>query len=301
MKYAVESEIQSDIYGTYEAFAGEQGQVSPPTVSIIMSVYNGEKFLANSIKSILAQSFPDFELWVANDGSQDDSLSVLKHFARIDARVRYVNQDNIGLTKSLNRMLRLISGKYIARLDADDLWFPEKLALQVSRMEQNAALGVLGTGAIYIDAAGMNTGVVKTITGERIVRRTLACYNPILHSSVIMRAKVVLVNGGYDDRYDCAQDYDLWLRMAHSWALDNLSQPLCARRITSGMISCTRLRRQRFLALRSKFAHRSWKFGGKCFWLYCLKDLLVVLLPEYFVARLKQLKQVRTAGSTSTS
>ncbi|HXK49687.1 MAG TPA: glycosyltransferase family 2 protein, partial [Clostridiales bacterium] len=115
-----------------------------PAISVIMSVYNSEQYLQESIDSILDQTFNDFEFIITDDCSTDGSFEIIKSYAMLDKRIKYFrNSENIGLTKSLNLMLDIAKGKYIARMDSDDISMPDRFSKQFDFMENNPEIGVL--------------------------------------------------------------------------------------------------------------------------------------------------------------
>ena len=124
-----------------------------PAISVVMSVYNGEQFVAQSIESVLRQTFPGFELLIVNDASTDRTREIVTSFR--DPRIRIVdNPSNVGLTRSLNRGLALARGRFVARQDADDLSLPTRLAEQLAFMRANPGVALVGTQARVMDARG---------------------------------------------------------------------------------------------------------------------------------------------------
>src|SRR5258707_849690 len=136
-----------------------------PRVSVVMSVYNGEKYLGEAVDSILAQTFTDFEFIIIDDGSEDRSPELIE--AYVDSRISFLrNEKNVGLTRSLNKGLQVASGEYIARMDCDDVSLPDRFAKQVAFMDANSGVGACGTWALDIDGAGKVIGRRETLTGE---------------------------------------------------------------------------------------------------------------------------------------
>ena len=143
----------------------ENAQHSGPAISVLMSVYNGGRYLADSIRSILDQSFGDFEFLIVDDASSDGSLEIIEEFACNDKRIVILrNECNLGLTRSLNLGLDRARGKYIARQDADDISLPKRLEKQWEFLEANHEIGVMGTAYYLINACG-------EIIGERSISR----------------------------------------------------------------------------------------------------------------------------------
>ena len=183
-----------------------------PAVSVLMSVYNGERYLRQAVQSVLDQEFSDFEFLIFDDASTDQSGRIIEQFAAQDARIQvHVNRSNFGLTRSLNQGITLARGEFIARLDADDLALPRRLSRQAAYLNHYPRCAVVGSVARLIDAAGQQRGVTETFTRGALAAQ-LFFFNSITHSSVMFRRKVIAGLGGYDEQFTRAQDYDLWLR-----------------------------------------------------------------------------------------
>jgi GT2 family glycosyltransferase len=226
--------------------------MNSPTVSVVMSVFNGEAFLHEAVTSILRQSYKDFEFIIMDDGSTDGSAGMLDDFRRCDSRIRVVHQPNSGLVQALNRGCGLANGKYIARMDADDVAMEERLKVQVEAMEMDLDIGVLGTAVVFIDASGEEVDIPRYHpTDSAEIERALLNGNAIWHPSVLIRTSILKLVGGYRNIPD-AEDYDLWLRVADHAQLKNLPMPLLKYRIHPGQGSVTRCRKQVFGALASQ-------------------------------------------------
>lgn len=178
-----------------------------------MAVYNGERYLQGTVDSVLAQEFEDFEFLIVNDGSSDGSAEMLE--AIDDPRVRILNNEqNIGLTASLNRGLRAARGTYIARVDADDICHPQRLSRQVAFLDQHREYVICGTSYTLIDAHG--TPVRRKIKDfdDFEIRWISQFRTPIEHSTAMFRAEdTVGKQLFYDETYRTAQDFDYWLRV----------------------------------------------------------------------------------------
>ena len=135
-----------------------------PGVSVIMSVFNGEDFLADAIKSVLNQTFTNFEFIIVDDGSNDSSLAIIQSFQELDSRIKIIVHKNQGLAKSLNIGIEHSIGKYIARIDADDLCYESRLEKQYAFMEENHAVDLIGSSVDVINEDGSITTSKKQIT-----------------------------------------------------------------------------------------------------------------------------------------
>ena len=212
--------------------------LTAPGVSVLMAVHNGGRWLSDAVASVSAQTAGDLELIVIDDGSTDETSAILA--AVRDPRVRVERRARAGLTRSLNRALRLARAPLVARLDADDLALPARLARQRAFLDSHPDIGLLGTGARVIDADGEERGVVRPPEDDRTIRRVLIHHNPFVHSSVMMRRAVVEAVGRYDESFAVAQDYDLWLRLAAVTRLANLAEALVIRRLVPGRVTAER-------------------------------------------------------------
>ena len=203
-----------------------------PRVSVVMSVYNGERHLAEAIDSILSQSMSDLELIVSDDGSIDGTSRILEEYGAKDERVRLVrNERNLGLTRSLNRGLSLAQGEYFARQDADDISLPERLAIQVRLLDANPHVGAIGTGFQRIDGGGTPLGQPTKVSADHeVIRASLLMMNPLPHSSLMARRTLVRELGGYDEELPYAQDYDLWWRIGRVASLHAVPDALVLSR-----------------------------------------------------------------------
>lgn len=184
--------------------------MSPLQISVVMPVYNGEQFVAKAVESILNQTFNDFELIIIDDKSTDNSVKIIKSFD--DSRIKLIqNERNFGIATSLNKGIKYARGQYIARMDADDISYPNRLEEQISFLEKNPGVSVLGTYASLFDEDGRIWG-----NHRRPVVPTLRDWlwgSQVIHASVMMRKQDVQDAGGYDSRTYRVEDYDLWLRM----------------------------------------------------------------------------------------
>lgn len=216
-----------------------------PAVSVLMSVYNGERFLREALDSVLGQTFADFEFIVVDDASTDRSAAILAEVT--DPRLHVLRQQrNAGLVEALNLAASQASGALLARMDADDVAKPERLALQVLRFQQQPGLVLLGTAFDLMDARGAALGRQTVKTGDAQLRNALIEGNQFGHPTTMMRADAFRTVGGYRalaGRF--AQDYDLWLRLAGMGEIDNLQEALLRYRVHEGQISVDKIVAQR--------------------------------------------------------
>ncbi len=193
-------------------------------VSVLMPVYNAEKYLAEAINSIISQTFRDWELLIINDGSTDSSLSIINSFT--DSRIRVINNEtNLGLIKTLNKGIGLCKGQYIARMDADDISMPNRLALQVDFMDRNEDYILCGTNADVINSDGKITGKIVNPTKNILLQISLLFTNPFIHPSMMIRRDILMANF-FDENAIHVEDYELWTRLADQGQVANLELPL---------------------------------------------------------------------------
>ncbi len=221
-------------------------------VSVVIPVHNGEKYLAQAIESVLAQTFRDFELLIVDDGSTDRSAEIIRTYTERDPRVRCLSQENRGVAAAGNRGLQAARHEWVARLDADDIFLPEKLERQVDFLRRNPDAKILGTLACFINHAGRLLGLVGTegpytpAEFYRLVRENRPIY--FVNSSTLMHRDTVLALGGYREPFAPAEDVDLWIRMAEQGHLMlKVPEPLLLYRMHGESLTMTQNARQRLL------------------------------------------------------
>ena len=211
-----------------------------PKVTVVMSAYNAEKHLRESIDSILNQTFEDFEFVIIDDGSTDKTFDILKSYQ--DLRIKIINNEkNIGITRSLNIGLKFVSGEYVARMDADDISEPKRLEKQVEFLDAHPSVGVVGINSLIIDEQGNLLGQISHPISHSKIMSQILLDNRFVHSSVMLRKTLLAMHGCYNGDVSIAQDYELFLRLALVTQLANLPEPLHRwRRNYSTGISMTR-------------------------------------------------------------
>lgn len=202
-----------------------------PKVTVLMAVYNGECYIQEAIGSILSQTFDDFEFLIINDGSTDSTRKIICSYN--DPRIRLVDNDqNFGLTRSLNNGLKLAEGEFIARIDADDVSDSERLAKQVAFLETHPDVALVGTWYKEIDAQGKPISDGNLPCDYTQIRWHLLFYCPFVHSAVMLRKSPVLEKiGFYNEALSYSMDYELWLRIARELPVANLDEYLVRLRV----------------------------------------------------------------------
>jgi glycosyltransferase involved in cell wall biosynthesis len=231
----------------------------PPLVSIITSVYNGEAYLKECVDSILNQTLQNFEFIVLNNGSTDHSLEILQQYT--DPRLKVINQENLGLSRSLNKGIQLSQSDLIARLDADDYSFPTRLELQTDFMSHNPDYVLCGSRFRELIGNDFYQQKVPFLESDETIRKSFCYFNPFSHSSVMFRKQAFLETGGYNHRFEHSQDYDLWFRMLKLGKACILKEELTVVRLSLQSASYQNSRRQKLegLRIRWKAFHQ---FGG---------------------------------------
>ena len=209
-------------------------QDSSPKVSVIMPVYNGEEYVSQAIESILGQTFTDFELIIIDDGSTDHSVEIIKTYS--DHRIVLIrNETNMKLIATLNKGLSLAQGQYIARMDADDISMPSRLARQVEFMDRSPNIGVCGT---WVEIFGDAAGNFWRFTDNPDVAKCMLLFGCcIVHPSVMIRKSILETGLSYSSLYPHAEDYALWVHIAQNYEITNIPEVLLKYRKSGGQVS----------------------------------------------------------------
>jgi glycosyltransferase involved in cell wall biosynthesis len=194
-----------------------------PSISVVMPVYNAQAFLSEAIQSILDQTFTDFECIILNDGSTDRSLEIIQSFK--DPRIRAVDNDqNIKIVRTLNKGISLAKGKYIVRMDADDICLPERFKTQFNFMEENPEVGACGS---WFENIGDRSGISQYETDHNMIRFKMLYQMPVLHPSTIIRKSVLeKYNITYNTDFPGSEDLDFFIRIAEVSKVVNIPKVL---------------------------------------------------------------------------
>ena len=234
-----------------------------PIVSVIMSVHNGERYLAGAVESILAQSLSDFEFIIVEDGSTDGSKTLLERYASQDSRIRLISRPNKGLTKTLNEGIALASGELLARMDADDLSLPQRFEKQVQYLRQRPECVCVGSRVTLIDPYGSPIDETDhKLEHDEIEADLLNGIGwSIVHPAAMMRTAAVRDAGGYREQFVTSQDLDLWLRLAEIGKLANLPEPLVQYRQHFQSVNFSKHEEQwrvKSIIVRDAYERRGW-------------------------------------------
>lgn len=253
-----------------------------PVVSVVMSVFNGEPYLREAVESILNQTFRDFEFIIINDGSTDGSAALLESYQKSDARVRVYHEENRGVGESLNRGCGQAQGKYIARMDADDIALSDRLMRQVEFMEGHPEIDVVGGAAEFVNPMGKSLVTVRYPETDHEIKSAFSRKNPLLHPTVLLRREVFVAVGGYRPVFK-AEDYDLWLRIAEQGQLVNLGEVVLKYRIHPDQVTCRSVTQLVMSVLASQALVRS--SGNGCQdRLGSVKEITPAVLTEWGVS-----------------
>ena len=189
-----------------------------------MPVYNASHYLKAAMQSVLAQSFKDFEFIIVDDGSSDNSLEILREFAKDDSRIKLQTRPNTGIVGALSDGLAQANGEFVARMDADDVALPNRLETQIAALRSRSECVAMGTAVVFTDPEGRELKVYRPSSIHSEIENELAAGNggALVHPSVMFRRDALLRCGGYREQYNFIEDLDLYVRLLEFGALSNL-------------------------------------------------------------------------------
>jgi glycosyltransferase involved in cell wall biosynthesis len=224
------------------------------SVSVVLPVRDGERFLREAVESVLRQTYSDLELIAVDDGSTDGTAALLAGFG--DERLRVLRQEPSGLVAALRRGVAEARAPLVARMDADDVSEPERLARQVELLERRPRVGMVATWTAVIDEEGRELRREVLPPAHEDLARRLLLRNPFQHGSVVLRRDALEEAGGYRDDYGANEDYDLWRRLARSWELACVPEVLYRYRVHPGAVTQTDPER---IARRERLRAELWR------------------------------------------
>ena len=220
--------------------------MTSPLISVVLPVYNGEKYLGEAIDSILAQTFKDFELIIIDDGSTDNSLAVLKHYDNKDNRIRLISRENRNLATTLNDSIDLARGEWVARMDQDDIALPHRFERQLQWLEQTGA-DICGSWIKFFGTTDRD--ILKHCNTDEAIKMEMLFAAPFSHPTVMMKTGL-LKKLMYDKDWEKAEDYDLWERAARSgWTMSNVPEVLLMYRKHCSQVSVLSANKQQELTV----------------------------------------------------
>lgn len=217
--------------------------MQPPHVSVVIPAYNAQRYLADSLDSVLAQTFREFECIVVDDGSTDRTPQMIDDLARRDLRFRRLTIPHGGIVKALNAGIEVARGRYIARTDADDICLPPRFERQVQYLDAHPECVVLGSKVTLVDPFNATLWDVDVKADHEAIETELLRGNgwAVVHPSTMLRRSAVLAAGGYRAEYEWVEDLDLFLRMGQIGRIANLQEPLLRYRQHFASVNRTRL------------------------------------------------------------
>jgi glycosyltransferase involved in cell wall biosynthesis len=261
-----------------------------PRVTVMMPVHNAQAYLREALDSVLAQTYSHWELVAVDDGSSDESRSLLEEYAAREPRIRVFHQpERLGIVAARNRALENAhpASEYLAVLDADDVALPDRLAAQVAFLDSHTDHALIGGQTLIIDEHSEPRGLRRYPLEYAEICRVITRYNPFAQSAVMLRRSHQRLIGNYDPAYPRCQDYDLWLRIAARHPVANLDCPVIRYRISAAQGKSTHLRETLRLTLRIQ---RRWLLHPRFFRAYNAAYLtaehLLSLLPERAILEL---------------
>lgn len=249
--------------------------------AILISLYNAEETLDETFKSLKRQTFQDFRIIAINDHSTDATLSLIKKWQEKMGKDRFIimdNEENIGLTKSLNKGLKQITEPYTARIDADDTWDTTKLEKQIVYLEKYPKCGIIGTWYKNISSKGERKVTLPVTDTE--IKNSIFKRNPFAHSCVVFRTELIKEVGLYDENTRYGQDYELWLRLLPKTTFANIPEFLCFRN-TEDTLTARNQRAQMFQCVRTQLKYLKLYERPVAEYRFIIEPFLVAIAPEW--------------------
>lgn len=272
----------------------------PPLISVVMAAYNTDKYIEEAIKSILNQTFKEFEFIIIDDASTDNTWKIISKFAKKDKRIRaFQNKNNLKVSYSLNRGIKEAKGKYIARIDADDWSYPYRLKLQFDFMEMNPEIGISG-GIMEICNENLKPIVQRKYSlTDKELRKSIFYFSPFSHPLIIIRKSILIKTSLYDKQYFPAEDYELYFKIGLLSKFANLDEILLRYRVINNSLTTgqTRLMELNTIKARWKYIkNRYYKIGLFAILYNLIEYMSIYLTPNklklgiYFLIRNTRLK-----------
>lgn len=255
-------------------------------VSVIVPAYNASRFLAETLHSVLAQTYGDWEVVVVDDGSTDDTAAIAQSFTS-DARVRYFRQANAGVSAARNAGLAATTGAYVAFLDADDVWLPDNLAHKVAALEarENASAVLVHSAVEHIDGRSTLLGVVNAGKAGHVLRDLLLWNGTVVPgpSSILVRRAAAEAIGGFDTALSTAADQDFFFRLAATGTFAQVPEVLCRYRLHDNNMHQNIALMERDHRLVYEKARQRNAFETPAFRRRCFAQLYLILAGSWWV------------------
>lgn len=225
-----------------------KNNIQAPLVSVIVPVFNAENYIYECIESLINQTYSNLEIIIIDDGSNDKSLDVIQSF--VDDRIKLYSRENIGLIATLNEALSYCAGRFIARMDADDISINTRIETQVLYLLNNKKVGLVGSSFIRIDKDGNEIGKGFVHLNHKDIMASFFFGNSMCHPSVMFNLDVVRTDLKYNQRYNTIEDFELWMRLSRKYIIHNLNEPLLLYRVLDSSITSQNLLQQKIKSLR---------------------------------------------------
>lgn len=250
-----------------------------PEISVIMGVYNGERYVGEAIESILSQSYDDFEFIIVDDCSTDRTNEIIKSYN--DPRIKIIRLErNHGLAYALNIAAKESKGKYIARMDSDDISLNERFERQILFFSKNQDVSVLGTSYYEIDSSGEIIGEKKFPSDDKDIKSVMIKINPFFHASIMMKKESLEESGFYNGSLRMLEDYDLWIRMSKKCKLANMDESLIKRRYHEGNVCLTTDNAQLLAGVKLRLKYIFGGYFPAYTLIHVIKPLVAYLTPQ---------------------
>lgn len=266
-----------------------------PSISVLMPAYNAEKYIAVAIESILNQTFTNFEFIIIDDCSSDKTWGIIKEYSQKDFRIIPLKNDkNVKISKTLNIGIEAARAKYIARMDADDYSYPERLEKQFNYMENNPDIVISGGNIEICDENLFFLNVRKYNYNDQDIRKKIFMYSPFCHPAVIFKTNEIKKINMYNTKYNSAEDYDMYFRIGNLGKFGNIPEIILKLRTRESSISQKNSREQEKLTLKiRKLAIKEYGYsmGLKDNVYFILQFTSMFLIPQKY--KFKIFNQVR--------
>lgn len=262
--------------------------MNSPKVSIVMPIYNSESFLEEAIKSMLNQSYQDFEFIIVDDASQDRSLDIVKAFSKKDKRIKvYHNDINMGISKSRNIGLSHAKGEYYAVMDHDDISMAGRLEKQVNFLDNHCKYVAVGCQVEIINGKGKKIGVRRYPESNEQILQSISIKSPLCNPATMIRVSGLTEFGYYDTNFSGTEDYEMWFKLASKYKLANLKEPLFQYRLSKKQFKSKKVKQLLFETVKIK---RKWVFTKRYFNIKALcrffLEQMLLLFPDRFILNL---------------
>lgn len=258
-------------------------------VSILIPIHNAEKYLDEAIMSVIKQSYKKIEIICIENGSNDNSLALLKYYSKIYKNLKVIHLKKASLSNALNKGINKSQGEYIARMDADDISHPKRIEKQIKFLKKNKSVSIVGTNINLIDHQGNFVRKIYYPLKFKDLKKKLEVDSYIAHPSVMMRKEIFKKLKGYRFQFCPAEDYDLWLRALHHFKIENMKEFLLNYREHSSkmgsvmelqtILGATYARELYFKRIKLKIQKEKIKFNR----LVSINDLLKMGINKFYI------------------